>query len=253
MKRIVPLFLGVALAAACGDAEINEPQLTPGGADAAHHAAFGPSATATYQVTIRNLTDEGQPFTPPLAVTHREPVSLFTVGEAASFGLKEIAENGNLGPMIEWLSGASHVADFHVAAGSPPPLFPGSSISFDLTVEEGARFLSFVSMLICTNDGFTGVDGLRLPVRIGQAVEATAGAYDAGTELNTEDFADMVPPCPALTGVDTDDTGTGMSDPALAEGDVIRHHPGIQGIADLLVDLHGWDDPVAWIEVERTG
>ena len=26
-------------------------------------------------------------------------------------------------------------------------------------------------------------------------------AYDAGTEMNTEDFADMVPPCQGLIGV----------------------------------------------------
>ena len=28
---------------------------------------------------------------------------------------------------------------------------------------EGAQFFSFVSMLICTNDGFTGLDTIKLP------------------------------------------------------------------------------------------
>ena len=253
MGRILTLFLGVMLAAACGDAEISQPRLAPDGADAAGHAGFGPAATATYQVTIKNLTAEGQPLTPPLAVTHRQPMSLFTVGEAASFELKEIAENGNLAEMLALLGDAFHVADFTVAAGSPPPLLPGGSITFDLSADRGAQYLSFVSMLICTNDGFTGVDGLRLPVHLGGTVEATAGAYDAGTEVNTEDFADMVPPCPALTGVETDDAGTGASDPDLAENGVIHHHQGIQGVADLLPELHGWTDPVIWIEVKRTG
>ena len=41
--------------------------------------------------------------------------------------------------------------------------------------------------------------------------------YDAGTELNTEDFADIVPPCQGLIGVSSEDGGTGMSDPSLAE------------------------------------
>lgn len=251
MQRILPLFLGVAVLAACGDADINEPRLSPDDLDAASHAGFEPAASARYQVTITNMT-AGQPLTPPLAVTHRKPVSLFTVGEAASFELKEIAENGNLAPMLEHLGGARHVTDVMVAAGSPPPLMPGTSITFELSVERGAKYVSFVSMLICTNDGFTGQDGLRLPDEMNETVEATSGAYDAGTELNTEDFADMVPPCPALTGVETEDDGTGMSDPALAEGDVIRHHPGIQGTADLVPSLHGWDDPVARIVVTRT-
>lgn len=252
MRRILPLTLGVAVLAACGDAEINEPRLAPDGIDAASDVATGIAASAEYRVTITNLTAAGQPLTPPLAVTHRKPVSLFTVGEAASFALKEIAENGNLEPMLDHLDGAPHVTDVVVAAGSPPPLLPGASITFDLSVETGARYVSFVSMLICTNDGFTGQDGLRLPKAVGEIVEATSGAYDAGTELNTEDFANMVPPCPALTGVETDDPGTGTSDPALAEGDMIRHHAGIQGIADLDPSLHGWDDPVARIVVERS-
>jgi hypothetical protein len=46
-------------------------------------------------------------------------------------------------------------------------------------------------MLICTNDGFTGVNKLKLPSEIGQSVTVRTQAYDAGTEL----FADLVPPC----------------------------------------------------------
>ncbi len=61
----------------------------------------------------------------------------------------------------------------------------------------------------------------------------------------------MVPPCPPLTGVPSDDPGTGSSDPSLAEGGVIHHHAGIQGVADLDPEIHGWTDPVARIEIER--
>ena len=252
MQRIVLLLLGVAVAAACSDTGVNEPRLAPDGEAAAYGNGFGTSASADYRITITNLTEAGQPLTPPLAVTHRRPISMFTVGEPASFGLKEIAENGNLGPMMMRLQGDRHVTDLAVAvAGSPPPVVPGQSVTFELSAERGAKYLSFVSMLICTNDGFTGVDGLRLPAKVGESVHAYTDGYDAGTEINTEDFADMVPPCPVLTGVESDDTGAGASDPALAEGDVVRHHPGIQGIADLMPGLHGWDDPVAKIVVER--
>jgi hypothetical protein len=47
--------------------------------------------------------------------------------------------------------------------------------------------------------------------------------------------------------------GTTVSNPSLAEGGVIAHHGGILGGADLIPSRHGWTDPVARIEVERTG
>jgi hypothetical protein len=213
---------------------------------------------ATYEVTIRNLT-EGQPLTPPVVATHRAATGVFTVGQAASFGLKEIAENGNLAPLIASLGSDKHVYDT-AAAAAPlvPPGLPGSamfgdSVTLTLTAAAGAKFLSFASMLICTNDGFTGVDSLRLPDGLGERVVVATNGYDAGTERNTEDYADIVPPCQGLVGVSSGEPGTGVSNPALAEGGVIHHHPGIAGSADLLQEVHGWSDPVAEIAVERVG
>jgi hypothetical protein len=211
---------------------------------------------ATYEVTIRNLTG-GQPLTPPLAATHRAATGLFAVGEAASFGLKEIAENGNLAPMISRLESDKHVADTAVGAaplvpaGLPGSAMFGDSVTLSLTASTGAKYFSFASMLICTNDGFTGVDSLRLPKDVGDTVVVGSDGYDAGTERNTEDFADIVPPCQALVGVSSGEPGTGASNPALAEDGVIHHHTGIAGGADLVPAIHGWDDPVAEITIER--
>ena len=209
--------------------------------------------TAVYRVTITNLTD-GQPLTPPLVAIHRQSINLFEVGQPASFEVKEIAENGNLDPMVSAVSSHKHVHDFAVvAAGGPPPVLPGQSVSTELESAQGAKYLSFVSMLICTNDGFTGIDSVRLPKQVGESVTVHTNGYDAGTEINTEDFADIVPPCPPLTGVASTDPGTGTSNPALAENGVIRHHPGIVGDVDLLVDPHRWADPVAEVVIERIG
>lgn len=54
-------------------------------------------------------------------------------------------------------------------------------------------------------------------------------------------------------GVLSGEPGTGMSDPALAEGGVIHHHSGIEGGADLLPSVHGWTDPVTLVTITRTG
>ncbi len=217
------------------------------------------SPDATYRVTILNLTD-GQAFTPPLLAIHRNPVDVFTVGRPASFGVKEIAENGNLAPLISTLETTRGVASVAAAAaplvplGSPGQTVHGFSnvVTMTITAPRDVRRISWVSMLICTNDGFTGVDGLRLPNHVGQTVARFTNAYDAGTEVNTEKLQDIVPPCQGLIGV-TGAAGTGASNPDLAEGGVIHHHAGIVGGFDLLPSVHGWTDPVALIAIERIG
>jgi len=131
-------------------------------------------------------------------------------------------------------------------------MFP-DSVTFEISGEPGAHRLSWVSMLICTNDGFTGLDSLKLPGHVGDEVTAATAGYDAGTEINTEDLADIVPPCQALVGVSSSEPGTGTSNPALAEGGVVHHHEGIEGGSDLVPEVHGWDvnAPVAEVTVER--
>lgn len=215
-------------------------------------------AVRTFEVTIINLTN-GQPLTPPLVATHKARIDLFDVGDPASFELKEIAENGNLDPAVTLLSGIPAVRDVVVSPGGPLVPFgtPGAAMfsdrsTFEITTSGVARRVSMAAMLICTNDGFVGVDSLVLPRRLGQTKIVVGDGYDAGTEINTEDFADMVPPCQDLIGVSSGDPGTGTSDPALAEGGVIAHHAGILGGDDLLPDVHGWDDPGVLFIVTRT-
>lgn len=221
-------------------------------------AGATPGDARTYRVTVTNLT-EGQPLTPVLFATHRASADVFTVGSSASFGVKEIAENGNLAPLAEALGATSGVSQVLmgdvpiVPEGTPGSVIFPDSVTFEISGDRGARRLSWVSMLICTNDGFTGLDSLELPQHVGDSVTVGTAGYDAGTEINTEDFADIVPPCQGLIGVSSGESGTGTSNPALAEGGVIHHHEGIAGGADLLPEVHGWDvnAPVAEVTVER--
>lgn len=250
MRRFLTVLVSAAALAACDD-DTPMPLETDPGILESSLTATGPTARARYEVRITNLTS-GQPFTPPLTVTHRPPLQLFEPGTAASFEIQQIAENGNLEPMLTELQDARHAHDVVVALGDPvPPLLPGEERVYEIEAARGARLLSLVAMLVCTNDGFTGVRGLALPRDVGESASVYLDSYDAGTELNTEDFDDLVPPCGPLTGVDSGGAGTGATDPALAENGVIRHHPGIEGEADLLVEIHGWTDPVAQLVVTR--
>jgi hypothetical protein len=219
-----------------------------------------PSSPATarratdYRITIQNLIS-GQPLTPPVVALHNRKVDVFTPGDQASFEVKEIAENGNIQPLVDALSAQAGVSDVFVGEA---PLVPRDrqdetgfedTVTFTLEGGGGARYLSWVSMLVCTNDGFTGLDGIALPTRAGQSVTFFTTGFDSGTEMNTEDFADIVPPCQALIGVSSGEPGTGMSNPAIATDGVIEVHQGVVGGGDLVPEVHDWIDPVAQVVV----
>ncbi len=149
----------------------------------------------TYRVTIENMT-EGQPFSPGLAATHRANTNLFEVGGMASAGIEAIAEAGNEAPAVAMIDGAAGITDvFDINRPiTPDGVTIGDftdSFTFEITARPGDR-LSLAVMLICTNDGFTGLDGGRLPAQ--GSVSYSINGYDAGTEDNTEMSDDIVDP-----------------------------------------------------------
>lgn len=219
----------------------------------ASQLALADNGGREYRVTITNLTS-GQPFSPPVLATHNRRASIFSLGEDASEEIQAIAENGNNVPLVAALSSNPDV--FQVVEGTAP-LVPGgnpggtpfeSSASYTITAGGHARFLSIANMLICTNDGFSGIDSVALPSR---KRTIYAVAYDARTEQNTEDFADLVPPCQGLIGLSSDDPGTGATNPMLTEEGFVIPHAGVHGGYDLQPQTHDWSDPVAKIVIER--
>lgn len=210
--------------------------------------------TRSYKVTLINLTS-GQPFSPGVAITHREHFSLFHVGGLASDEIAAIAQGGNEVPAATAFAGKPGVTELVDLA---TPLTPfGKNVGpftffkqFEIKAQRGDR-LSLATMLICTNDGFTGLDGARLPNR-GSKVFLTNG-YDAGRELNTEASKDLVDPCSGLGPVKLAGDPNGNVDGAVENhpAERIAHHPGITGGADLDPVLHSWDDPVLLVIVER--
>ena len=218
--------------------------------------AKAPDETVTYEVTITNLT-RGQALTPPVVSLDRTKNVHFRVGDPASLGVREIAENGNLMPLLDTLGADNRAAA--VASGATPLVprkAPGAAmfpdrVTFQLSADASARYLSWTSMLICTNDGFTGVNALPLPDK--GSVTVRTQAYDSGTERNTEDFADIVPPCQGLIGVSSGEPGTDKSNLDLLTDGVIEHHQGIEGGNDLVPRVHGWQNPVAKVTVSVVG
>lgn len=212
---------------------------------------------ASYRVWVFNLAS-GQPLTPPVVVLHNDKTSIVEPGQPASAELQQLAENGNNEPLVEALNADKNV--FGVATGTAPILsggapgaaeFPSYAV-IDVDSSGKADRISVASMLICSNDGFSKLSAKKLPKKVGQQVVYVTDAYDAGTEINTEVLADMVPPCQGLVGVSSDAEGTGETDPSLAENGVVTPHPGIAGAADLDPEIHAVASAPAVIIVQRT-
>ena len=200
--------------------------------------------TPTYTVTFRNLT-EGQYLTPPNFAAHERDVEVFHRNRAASPGVRAVAENGGIPVLAGELDAALDQTGRGISGvGADAPIAPGEEVSFELSTDFSR--LSIVSMLICTNDGFAGLDTWQLPGRDGQTKRTRLAAYDAGTEINTELNTDLVP-APFCEG---NGAGTGESNPELAENGLIRNHGGIHGVGDL-GEQFDWQGRVAEIVVTR--
>ncbi len=205
----------------------------------------GAQETATYEITFENLTS-GQYLTPPNYAVHSNSADVFDLRSPASPGVQAVAENGAVPVLAAELNGAVDAAGLGVSGvGGDAPLAPGDSTTFTVVSDE--RKFSLVSMIICTNDGFTGADSKRLPTSDGQTITYDLRGYDAGTEVNTENRADIVPA--PFCG---DGGGTGESNPSLAENGVIKVHRNILGNGDLPAKF-AWDnnEGVARVSITR--
>jgi len=213
------------------------------------------SGMRQYRVTVANLTP-GQPFTPPAVAAHRSDVEVFSVGEPANEAVQQLAENGNLEPLLGLIEETEAIRDAAVGdAPLVPEEDPGDTgnpyyTTLELSADASATHLTFLSMLVATNDGIVGLDTVPLPEEVNASRTYYANGYDVGTEENTEQFADLVPPAKTLV-VGGEPGGTTETDPDLAEDGVIRPHPGIEGTGDLDPAIYDWREPAALVQVER--
>ncbi len=190
----------------------------------------------TYRVTIKNLS-VGQPLAPPVIATHVKGFTMFEVGKLASRGLEAIAENGDVSLMFNRYSASSSSTDA-VNVGMPLTRYGTmvgnfkDYVTFEITGKKHDR-LSIAAMLICTNDGFTGLNSVKLP-KEGKRVYYTK-AYDAGTEYNTENSSDIVDGCSALGAIALAGDPNGNENDAVDSSphQRIKKHKGTQGNGDL--------------------
>ncbi|TPV57775.1 hypothetical protein FJ444_11435 [Aestuariibacter sp. GS-14] len=227
LRNVVLLGIGSVLLAACdhNDNKRNTPEPEP--------------VTRTYYLGLLNVT-ESQPFSPVTALIHNDQ-RLWEVGESASVPLEILAEGGDNSELMI-LDGVT------MAETGLAPLPPGYSEGFEFTIDEDdVAYLTVVTMLVNTNDAFTGITNKSLAeLAVHDSITMMLPVYDAGTEANDEVAGTI--PGPA-------DGGEGFN-AERDDADTVSYHPGVVSSQDglpesVLMAEHRFDNPVARLIITR--
>ena len=201
--------------------------------------------TRSYEVTVSNLT-ANQPLSPVVIFAHEPEYKLWTTGEAASVALEYLAEGGSNSQLIDEVEKNKHYmahSSGHgvIASGQSETV----TISFKNT--NWVR-LSLASMLVNTNDAFTGLNDIEVyDIGVGKSRTFTTLAWDAGTEKNTES-SDTIPG-PA-------DGGEGFNSSRVGDTNFIAVHQGVISKDDgldssVLNESHRFDNPISRVTIHR--
>ncbi|MCL1049683.1 spondin domain-containing protein [Shewanella abyssi] len=194
-----------------------------------------------YSVTVTNLT-ANQPMSPIAVVAHTSDSKLWSTGMAASVALEVLAESGDNSDLAD----ENGVNELVIGAGI---LVPGGAETISLSLAPAdVADLSVVTMLVNTNDAFTGTTGFDLAaLAVDDTTTLRVIAYDAGTEANSEAKGTIPGPADGGEGFNTDRD----------DNDKVHGHPGVisadDGLADsVLSAAHRFDNPVMTIKITRT-
>ena len=193
----------------------------------------------SFEITVKNLT-YAQPLSPIGIALHTEG-NFWQLGQTASVELETLAESGDN-------SGLLGLSIVNTSISDAAPLGPGSSITLTLTTEDmmDAK-LSLVSMMVNTNDGFSGLNAIDVSaLEVGSQLNFKTRAYDSGTEVNNE--ASGTIPGPA-------DMGEGFN-AARDDVDFVAVHPGVVSSDDGLTQsvlnyAHKFDNPLMGVSITR--
>ncbi len=194
-----------------------------------------------YEVTITNLT-RGQQFTPILVASHKEGVSLFTLGQPASSQLATLAEEGDTKPLTALLKARP---DVHQVIDSGALLNPGASVTLIVDTNGAFDHVSVAAMLIPTNDAFFAINGVKGPEGNNAPLTLFSSVYDAGSERNDELCASIPGPFFAECG------GPGGGAKVGGGEGFVHIHAGIHGIGNLDPAQRDWRNPAAKVTIRR--
>jgi len=205
----------------------------------------GSADMATYSVKVTNVSSN-QPLSPTAVVFHNGSYSAWEIGAAVTDGLEVLAEGGD---PSAFLAEAGTYSDVMATAAGMGAVGPGGSDTVTATVPKNTDLrVSVVTMLVNTNDAFTGVNGSAVgALSVDDSITIYANVYDAGTESNDESMGTV--PGPAAGG-EGFNASRNDRDFATGHGGVVTADDGLAGSA--LNESHRFVGPVAKLTVTRT-
>lgn len=207
-----------------------------------------PPAMASFEVTVTNLTN-AQPLSPVAVIAHQSGYTFFTVGSPATAGLEQMAEGGDNAVLI---AEADADAMVMVTGSGAAPIGPAGSETVTVELLDSARpglRLSIATMLVNTNDAFTGLNSMLVEnMAVGDVISVRGIAYDAGTEADSEQAATI--PGPAGGGEGFNATRDDQTDQVTMHAGVVSSDDGF-ATSDL-TEQHRFDNPVMQVRIERT-
>jgi hypothetical protein len=169
---------------------------------------------------------------------------LFQVGQPALPEVAIVAEEGDVAPLMAL---ARNPAVFDMTFTGAPPggmIGPGQSRTVTVRTSAGFEHVTVIAMLIPTNDGFFGLNGVQGPTT--GVLTYSSPAYDSGTERNDER-------CSSIPGPNFSECGGpgGGGQPSGGEEGFVHIHSGIHGVGDFTAARRDWRNPVAMITIRR--
>ncbi len=200
----------------------------------------------TYEINVSNVTPN-QPFSPIAVILHTSGYQAWVDGEAASTALEVLAEGGDNSSL---LSDASDHSAYLASDSGAGAIGPGNyeSIQLEVDAQNGAS-LSVVTMLVNTNDAYTGINATSLAdLASGESVSYRTPVWDAGTESDTE-AAGTIPGPADVGGEGFNAARSDSSDRVHFHSGVISNQDGLSG--SVLTADHRFDNPAAVITITR--
>lgn len=247
MKHVLKfgaLVIASSFLAACSSSDDNP-------ADTGSPTPPDSTQDAMFEIQVTNLTN-AQPLSPVAVMLHQGGFNSFIDGESSSLALELLAEGGDNADVLSDAQAATQ----HIASASTdgpvPPQMISPTVSLSVPTDDLADLrLSVISMLVRTNDAFTGSNATDISnMGVGDTLTMNGPTWDSGTEANTETSA-------TIPGPDFGGEGfNGARDDIL---DVVRFHGGVVtnestefGLATSdLEDQHRFLNPSSRIVVTR--
>jgi len=193
----------------------------------------------SYTVKVTNLT-QAQPMSPITLMLHNEG-NFWQIGSRANLALEKLAESGDNSELLN-----DNIILASQSASGVLPAGESEILRLDIKDNIAIKF-SLVTMLVNTNDAFTGINAMDISqLAKDESISTFTVSYDAGTEKNTELITSI--PGPAAGGEGFNSERDDVDFVAMHAG-IVSQNDGL--MQSVLIQAHRFDNPTLKVTITR--